>query len=166
LHAQSLADPAYLDTIREAFDSAAPGGSDAAGGFLVGEGKYRVQAVMDDDRRRVCRAQWSIEAQFDSAERGLMPAMLPGSVAEVASPLSGSPAPVEELGRLTILLHATPLSPRMSKLQARDVSTLVGSLSTLVNQLSARSMRLVVFNLEQQSVLLRKEGFTSADIEE
>jgi hypothetical protein len=46
------------------------------------------------------------------------------------------------------------------------VSMLVGSLSTLVNQLPASSVRLVVFNLEQQSVLLRKEGFTPADIED
>jgi hypothetical protein len=140
--------------------------NEAAGGFLVGAGKYRVQAVVDDDRRRVCRAQWNIEAKFDSAERRLMPAMLPGSVAEIASALPGPPAAVPKIGRLTILLHAAPLSPRLSKLQARDVSILVGSLSTLVNQLPARSVRLVVFNLEQQSVLLRKEGFTSAGIED
>jgi hypothetical protein len=140
--------------------------SEVAGGFLVGEGRYRVQAVMDDDRHRVCRAQWSIEAKLDSAESKQMPAMSPGSVAEIGSPLSGPPAEGPKIGRLTILLHAAPLSPRLSKLQARDVLTLVGSLSTLVNQLPARSVRLVVFNLEQQSVLLRKDGFTSADIED
>jgi hypothetical protein len=70
------------------------------------------------------------------------------------------------MGRLTILVHAAPLSARASKMQARDVLTLVGSLSSLLNQLPARSVRLVVFNLEQQSVLLRKDGFTLADIED
>lgn len=236
LLAQSLADPAHLDTIRKAFDFPQPGAtldcqftpvrpaldfsfrfqagyamhtplsqfrgksrgwtvllkvtpeageptflvhkfrlpdvpdtrllSEMSGGFLVGEGKYRVQAMVDDDRHRVCRAQWSIEAKLSSAERKLMPAMPSGSVAEIALPLSGSPAPVPKLARLTILLHAAPLSPRLSKLQVRDVSMLVGSLSTLMNQLPARSVRLVVFNLEQQSVLLRKEGFTTADMDE
>jgi hypothetical protein len=139
--------------------------SEAAGGFLVGEGKYRVQAVVDDDQHRGCRAQWNIEAKLDSAERKLTQAMPTGSVAEITSPPSSLPAAVPKLGRLTILLHAAPLSPRQSKLQARDVSMLVGSLSTLMKQLPARSMRLVVFNLEQQSVLLSKDGFTSADID-
>lgn len=43
---------------------------------------------------------------------------------------------------------------------------LAGSLSALLNRLPARSVRLVVFNLERQSVLLRKDNFTLAGIEE
>ncbi|MGA3242440.1 MAG: hypothetical protein ABSG03_39855 [Bryobacteraceae bacterium] len=140
--------------------------SEVAGGFLVGEGNYQVQAIGRDDQNRHCRAQWEIEAKLDAAERKLNPAMPAGSVAEIASPLSGSPAAAPKIGCLTILLHAAPLSPRLSKLQASDVLMLAGSLSALLNRLPARSVRLVVFNLERQSVLLRKDNFTLAGIEE
>ncbi len=139
---------------------------EVAGGFLAGEGKYQVQAIVRDDQNRQCRAQWDIEAKLDAAERKLDPSMPAGSVAEIASPISGSPAAAPKIGCLTILLHAAPLSPRLSKLQASDVLMLAGSLSTLLSQLPARSVRLVVFNLEQQSVLLRKDNFTSAGIED
>jgi len=137
------------------------------GGFLAGEGKYHVQAVAEDDLHRVCRAQWDIDAKFNSSERKLKPAMPPGSVAEIASPMASGPSSeAPKISRLTILLHAAPLSPRLSKLQAGDVLMLEGSLSALLNQLPAQSVRLVVFNLEQQRVLLRQDGFTAAGIED
>jgi hypothetical protein len=160
-------EPAYL---LHTFDlpgiSSANSIGEVAGGFLVGEGNYQVQAIVRDDQDRQCRAQWDIEAKLDAAERKLGPAMPAGSVAEIASPISGSRAAAPKIARLTILLHAAPLSPRLSKLQASDVLMLAGSLSALLNQLPARSVRLVVFNLEQQSVLLRRDNFTLAGIEE
>jgi hypothetical protein len=132
--------------------------------FLVGEGKYRVQAVARDDAHRLCRAQWEIHAKFDSAARKLTPAMPHGGVAEITAPLPRPAAETPKLGRVTILLHAAPLSPRSSKLQTSDQSMLLDSLSALQGQLPARSLRLVVFNLEQQRVLYRKDGFKPSDL--
>jgi len=61
-------------------------------------------------------------------------------------------------------MHAAPLLPEAAKVRASDVSMLVGSLSSLLEQLPARSVTLVVFNLEQQKVLFRQVGFTAAGV--
>ena len=63
------------------------------------------------------------------------------------------------------MVHAAPFSSGFSNLQPGDVATLVGSLSSLLEQLPARSVRLVVFNLAQRAVLFRQDGFTSKDLE-
>jgi hypothetical protein len=41
----------------------------------------------------------------------------------------------------------------------------VGSLSSLLEQLPAQSVRLVVFNLDQQAVLFQQDGFATKDVE-
>jgi len=43
---------------------------------------------------------------------------------------------------------------------------LVGSFTAMLEQLPAQSVRLAVFNLDQKSVLFRKEPFAETDIEE
>ena len=64
------------------------------------------------------------------------------------------------------MIHAAPLSPNASKLQPGDIDMLVGSLTAVMHQLPARFLRVVVFNLDQQAVLLRKDGFARADLGE
>ena len=44
--------------------------------------------------------------------------------------------------------------------------TVTGSLAALLEQLPARSVRLVVFNLEQQKELYRNDGFTVRELEQ
>lgn len=63
------------------------------------------------------------------------------------------------------MIHAAPLLPRSSKLHDDDIAMLVGSLSSLLEQLPARSVRLVVFNLDQQAVLFQQDGFAAKDLE-
>jgi hypothetical protein len=62
--------------------------------------------------------------------------------------------------RVTVLLHAAPLSPRRVVLNGRDQAMLVGTRSSLLERLPARSVRLVMFNLEQQRILYHQETFT------
>ena len=79
--------------------------------------------------------------------------------------LSGSgPEPVDAkrgptIGRLTILVHAAPLSPNLSSLQPDDVQRVVDSLSSLLRELPAQSVRLIAFNLDQRAVIFREDGF-------
>ena len=134
------------------------------GGYLLGVGRYRVEWMMYDDENRVCRKEWRIEAKLQHSER----------LAKVASPaftvqafsLRGAPgasltrddrAPF----RVTILMNATPLLPWRTHLRASDQVLLIGSLSALLERLPARSVRLVVFNLDQQKEIYRRDGFTS-----
>jgi len=130
-----------------------------------------VEALVEDDLHRVCRGKWRIQTKRSGSERDLKPATPPAAVEELQASSPGSPGspeskPGPRIERLTVLIHAAPLSPDASKLQPDDVSMLVGSLTSVLEQLPARFLRVVVFNLDQQAMLLRKDGFASADLGE
>ena len=66
--------------------------------------------------------------------------------------------------RLTIFLHAAPLSPRRTRMRPNDMMTLMSTVSSLLERVPARSVRLVLFNLDQQKELYRKDGFVLRDM--
>ncbi|MDR3697988.1 MAG: hypothetical protein P4L56_00050 [Candidatus Sulfopaludibacter sp.] len=71
--------------------------------------------------------------------------------------------------RLTILLGAAPLTfgrSATSMIDSSDQVMLLGALSALLERVPASSVRLVVFSLEQQKELLRRDGFTLQSIDE
>ena len=140
--------------------------ADLAGVFLAGEGGYQSNAIVFDDLHRACRGDWRIEVKTGRAgrERVVMPAnqVAPISTTGSGGRTSGAYAAVD---RMTIFLHAAPLHPKMSNLQASDVVMLTSSLAALLEELPARAVRLVIFSLEQQKELYRIDGFTSRDLE-
>ncbi|HUE11587.1 MAG TPA: hypothetical protein VMQ54_11640, partial [Steroidobacteraceae bacterium] len=94
---------------------------EADGGYLLGEGRYRVKWILLDDLGRVCRKGWQIEVKLSRAESSAKVAMLPNSVAELSlrgmasvrrHPDDGRPL------RLTVLVDAAPL---MQRRQAKTV---------------------------------------------
>ena len=139
------------------------------GEFLLGEGNYRASFLLVDDERRACRADWTIAAK--SPESPLQPALAPGAIEPVATPLAVSEpeagrAPVD---RLTVFIHAAPVAPTLVRLHAGDTATLMTSLISLINQVQARSVKVVVFSLDQQKELYRNENFTAdhlADVQQ
>jgi hypothetical protein len=68
--------------------------------------------------------------------------------------------------RLTILLNAAPLSPRRTRLRGGDIGILISTVSSLLERVPARAVRLVVFNLEQQKELYRKPDFVLRNMPE
>jgi hypothetical protein len=64
-----------------------------------------------------------------------------------------------------VLLHAGPLQARRTRMRAGDILLLLGTLSSLVDQLTANPVRLIVFSLDKQKVLYRDEAFTPAALE-
>ena len=138
--------------------------------FWVGEGTYRVEWVLFDETNRVCRKQWKIEARLSSSERDITPGIAPGQVAQISFRRWSAPdhgqAEAPTLQRLTVLLHAAPLFPRLTRFRAQDRLTLLGSLASLLESVPARTVRLVIFNLDQQKELFRRDGFTPDDFDE
>ena len=132
-----------------------------AGAYLLGEGRYEVAWKMVDDSQRVCIHHWKIDVRLHHDERKVKPALPPSTVTDLS--LRGAPhagqtddaAPV----RLTVLMHAAPLNPRRTRLSPRDHMMLLGTLSSLLERIPVRSVRLVVFNLDQQKELYREESF-------
>jgi hypothetical protein len=139
---------------------------EAGGGYLVGIGRYSARALVYDETGRTCRREWTIDAHLSPGQAGIKVSMPPNTVAEfsvahVPMAAAGPPA----LGSLTILLDAAPLDPRMSTLPAGDVVTLMSALLSLLEQVPANSVRLVVFSLDLQKELFRQDGFTAAGID-
>jgi len=66
--------------------------------------------------------------------------------------------------RLTIMLHAAPMSPRRTRLRQNDTMMLLASVTSLLERVPARSVRLIAFNLDQQRELYRKEDFRLRDM--
>ena len=133
------------------------------GGFYwVGEGRYNVEWVLYDDSQRLCRKHWTSDAKLSPSERGMTLGIGSGTVAQISfrrwSPQDKADVPI--LRRITILLHAAPLFPRTTRFRAQDRLILLGSLASLLESLPARSVRLVIFNLDQQRELYHDDAFT------
>ena len=142
-----------------------PGNAEIEGGFLVGEGDYGVAVLVRDENGRVCHNQWRAQAKPVGSERDLRSRMPAGAVEELGSPIpshGGGP----EIQRLTILVHAVANNPRAAKIEEWEVQHLSNTVSSLLAQLPVRSVRLAVFNLERQVVLLSKDNFGPQDLDE
>ena len=158
-------DPVYLTKTEQlpAVPTAKVDG-ETSGAFVVGEGAYRVEVLLQDDQQRSCRSAWRIQAELSVAERQLTARTAPNAVEELSA---SAPPPAGQglrIPRLTVLLHAAAMAPNSSKLQPDDIDKLADSLSSLLEDLPANAVRLEVFNLDQRAVLLRKDPFTAAEI--
>ena len=137
------------------------------GGYLLGEGAYDVRWMIVDDAGRVFRKSWHVDVHPSRAERQVKVAMPPYTVWDI-----GQRAPriftrgTDDVAprRLTIFLHTAPLLPRRTRLRPADMMTLMSTVSSLLERVPARSVRLVLFNLDQQKELYRKEGFMLQDM--
>jgi hypothetical protein len=138
------------------------------GSYLLGEGRYRVDWKMLDDTGRVCRKSWNVNVRKSYNERSVKVALPPGTVTDVSMRGAPRPALKDDAApfRLTILLHAAPLSPRRTRIAVRDRTTLLGTMATMLRRLPATSVRLVVFNLDQQKELFRQDGFVLGNLDQ
>jgi hypothetical protein len=134
-----------------------------ADAYLLGAGAYTVRVVVYDETGRACRGGWPVTAVWNDAR--LRPPIPPNTVAEFHWTAAGRPTePVFD--RLTVFLHTAPVDSRRSQLTAEDAVMLLGGLDALLDQIPARTVRLVAFNLDQQKEVLTRDGFTAAGLDE
>jgi len=136
-------------------------GFEVHGSFLLGEGSYAIKGTLLDDQDRTCKREWRVEVKRSRNERAVRPALAPFTVQDFTSHSSAAVVPRSPATRrLSILLDAAPLSQRRLTLRPSDRQLLLGALAGLMERVAARSVRLVVFSLEQQKELLREDSFT------
>jgi hypothetical protein len=129
----------------------------ASGGFSVGEGRYRVEVLLVDRRHRTCRRAWWIKVSHHRQKA--VPVVL---AAHQVSSLHIPPwrGPQAEGGlRLAVLLSAGSFSPRAARLGTGYQTMLLQILSSLLQQVPCKSVRLVAFNLDQAKVIYRAGEF-------
>jgi hypothetical protein len=137
------------------------------GGYLLGEGAYDVRLMLLDDRGRTCRKAWHVEAHLTHAERQVKVAMPPDTVWEFGTRGARRPpvatddtAPL----RMTIFLHTAPLFARRTRMRPNEMMMLMSTVASLLEHVPTLSVRLVLFNLDQQKELYRKEDFRLRDM--
>ncbi len=139
------------------------------GGFLVGPGRYKVEWLLFDDQSRVCRKTWQVNAQLTRAESAVKLTIPKNAVTDYS--LRGlPPANIQtddaKAIRLTVFMHVAPISMRRTTLRSSDRMTLLGSLSTLLEHVPTKSVRLVAFSLDQQKEIFHSDRFARSSIDE
>ena len=142
--------------------------AEVRGSFVVGEGSYAAETLVRDDSGRACYSQWRFQAKLAGSERDLKVSTPAGAVREVDAPALAAEPAVNgpRISRLTILVDAAAQSPRAAMLNPETIRTLTDSVSSLLTELPANSVKLVVFNLDKQVVLLSREPFAARDLPE
>jgi hypothetical protein len=129
-----------------------------SGAYALGEGKYTIDLILIDDQSRSIRKRWNIETIQKRPDQSIPFALQPNTADSlVASSWQGN-----HTGngvRLTVLLHATPMNPKRSKLYAWDRAFLLQSLTSLLKQTPYQSVRVIAFNLDQQQEIFRQDDF-------
>ncbi len=139
---------------------------DIRGVYLLGVGRYTIEATLRDDRNRVCRKQWPVLVAPTRPNR-VIPLALPAGAVVPLSPfvsrgkkLQDNAAPI----RLTVMLNAAAFSMYRTIIRPYDRSVLLGALTSLMEHLPATSVRLVAFSLEQQREIFRSDNFSPGDV--
>jgi hypothetical protein len=155
-------DPVYLSDVLQSPSFVGP--DNAAfldGSYWLGEGRYSVKWLMFDANGNFCREDWRIHARLKSSERAVSPVLPPHAVAAASwNGIARPPGQISQLKRLTILLHAAPLLQSQTLLTQPSKGFLLDALLALMEVMPADSVRLVVFNLDQQKEILRNDAFT------
>jgi hypothetical protein len=131
-----------------------------SGAYLLGQGSYTVESTLYDDVGGSCQHKWTVRASLARGQRGVQLSMPPFAVRGAGGlgaadwkPAAGGPA-------LTILLDAAPLASRRTRLNPGDADFLVRVLTAIVGGVPAASVRLVVFNLDKQKEIFRRDAFS------
>ena len=141
--------------------------SRSGGAYLLGEGAYDVRWMLVDNSNRVCRKSWRVEVRRARSESKVRVSMPADTVWEIG--LRGSrqlPTATDDAApmRLTIFLHTAPMFARRTRMRGNDQITLLSTVSALLERLPAKYVRLVLFNLDKQKELYRKDDFQLRDM--
>ena len=136
---------------------------EAGGGFYVGDGNYKVEWVLADQKDRVCTRSWVVRTPKSKVTL-LVPA---GSIQplglETWKGFAEKKTPAAD-AKVTIFLSAMPLYRRrmLSRLPPYDLALLLSSLTSLLDSSKYAHARIVAFDLLSKQILFEQEEFDPA----
>ena len=135
---------------------------EAGGGFYVGDGNYRVDWVLADQKDRVCTHSWMVKTPKAKVPLLVAAGTVQPLGLESWKGFSGKKASSE--AKVTIFLSAMPIYRRrmLSKLPTYDLAILLSSLTTLLDSSKYTHARVVAFDLLSKKVLFEQDEFDPA----
>jgi hypothetical protein len=131
-----------------------------SGGFLIGEGDYRIDWLLTDAEGRSCQKSWEIRLRLKSDEREVASLMAPGEVAPLALASWRRLPPARQAARrVALFLHVAPIHPRSVQMGQLDQALLVTTLISLFEQTPLRASSFHAISLHRQQELVRAPGF-------
>ena len=127
-----------------------------SGGYIVGEGNYRVDVVVTDSQARSCVASWTMRARMAGDVKQVQPGLPANAVDDLAMARWHTTAKPSDR-RIAVLLHASAMLPNRVRLRDYDRSLLLSALSSIREQLNA-SVQLSVFSLDRQKEIYSTEN--------
>jgi hypothetical protein len=131
-----------------------------SGSYLLGAGRYAVESTLYDDNNRTCKREWRINAALTRKERAVQLSLPPFTVRDLPGIRASDWKRPTGTAPLTILLNAAPLSPRRTRMHPADRNLLLSALAAIVGRVPGAPVRLVVFSLEEQKELFRRDNFS------
>jgi len=145
------------------------------GGFAVGTGQYSAELVITDRSSVMGYKRWQLKTKQLDRIRRLPLAQKPNTVASLDDPQWDGKLDAKGI-RMTVLMDVAPFwvgarsplaeidwspsRPERSKVPPEDRLDLVESLAAVLTQIPCRSVRVVAFNLDQQTEVFRQDKFT------
>ena len=136
----------------------------ATGTFFTGEGDYNVKWALWDDLGRVCRQDFRLEAHLSGHERNVKAVMPPGAVGDFSWRPASNDSQAAKTRHVTILVNAALPIAHQGQPPDNQWPALLTILSSVLERMPEADVRLIVFNLDQQRELFRKDHFTPSDI--
>jgi hypothetical protein len=151
-----------------AIEENASGDAYIAGGFDVGEGKYKVSWLMRDRTERVCASSWEIEATLPAKDKQIGLVLPPGTVRAIDREQFQEEPPVVRIQEepplnVKVLINFAPQNARSATLQPLDTSALVSILRNISRDARIGRFTLVAFNLHEQRVIYRQDNADKID---
>jgi len=151
-----------------AIEEDASGDAYIAGGFDLGEGKYKVDWLMRDRTERVCASSWEVEAALPNKDKQIAMSLSPGTVQAVDREQFKEEPPIVRTQdgsplNVKVLINFAPQNARSASLQPLDTSALVSILRNISRDPRIGRFTLVAFNLHEQRVLYRQDNADKID---
>jgi hypothetical protein len=145
--------------------SASKAVAEFSGAYLVGEGRYRVELLLADERDRACYRSWTIDAKLGARTALMRSGLPPGGVDDVLLTRWGRRLPSDPADSgcdVAVLLHAAPMTLGAARLRDGDRLVLMSALVSLLENLPLRNVRLTLFSMDLQKEVYRTRRLTPA----
>ena len=133
---------------------------EAGGGFYIGDGNYKVDWLLADQRDRICTRSWMVRTP-----RSKVPLLVPsGSIQPLGLESWKGFAEKKGDAKITVFLSAMPIYRRrmLSRLPPYDLALLLSSLTSLLDGSKYKHARVVAFDLLSKRVLFEQDEFDPA----